>query len=107
MDENSNSVVDNVNHPRHYQTSSGLETIDVIEAFTENLTGAEATNTGDVIKYICRWNSKNGLEDLKKARWYLNRLIAIVEKNDQEKRQKAMSFLDPTTINIRSNTTST
>ena len=101
MDVNSNSVVDNVNHPPHYQTSSGLETIDVIEAFTENLTGAEATNTGNILKYICRWKSKNGLEDLKKARWYLDRLIAIVEKNDREKRQKALSFMDTaTSVNI-------
>ena len=85
MDENSDwakvpvQATDYVNHPPHYQTSSGLETIDVIEAFTEDLTGAEATNTGNVIKYICRWKHKNGLEDLKKARWYLDRLIRLVE----------------------------
>jgi hypothetical protein len=33
---------------------------------------------------MCRWKSKNGLEDLKKARWYLDRLIGIVEKRDEE-----------------------
>lgn len=77
--------VDMVNHPPHYQSSSGLEVIDVIEAFTENLKGAEATNTGNVIKYICRWKDKNGLEDLKKARWYLNRLIQTVEKKEESK----------------------
>lgn len=76
----SNPVVDNVNHPQHYQSSTGLETIDVIEAFTEDLKGAEATNTGNVLKYMCRWKSKNGLEDLKKAQWYLNRLIETVER---------------------------
>lgn len=79
---NENQSVDMVNHPPHYQSSSGLEVIDVIEAFTENLSGAEATNTGNVIKYICRWKDKNGLEDLKKARWYLNRLIQTVEKKE-------------------------
>ncbi len=84
---------DNVNHPKHYQSKRGLETIDVIEAFTEDLTGAEATNTGNVIKYICRWKHKNGLEDLKKARWYLNRLISIVEeRNDEEIRKMAASI---------------
>lgn len=83
---------DNITHPKHYQSDNGLETIDVIEAFTEDLTGAEATNTGNVIKYICRWKHKNGLEDLKKARWYLNRLINIVEKhNDEEIRKMAAS----------------
>lgn len=82
-------LVDNVNHPQHYQSKSGLETIDVIEAFTEDLVGGEATNTGNVLKYMCRWKSKNGLEDLKKARWYLNRLIGIVEKRDEEMRKLA------------------
>lgn len=82
---------DNVNHPQHYQSKSGLETIDVIEAFTEDLVGGEATNTGNVLKYMCRWKSKNGLEDLKKARWYLDRLISIVEKRDEEMRKLATS----------------
>jgi len=80
---------DNVNHPQHYQSKSGLETIDVIEAFTEDLVGGEATNTGNVLKYMCRWKSKNGLEDLKKARWYLDRLIGIVETRDEEMRKLA------------------
>ena len=66
---------DNVNHPEHYQTLNGLETIDVIEAFTADLQGIEAVCTGNVLKYMCRWKKKNGLEDLKKARWYLDRLI--------------------------------
>lgn len=74
-------VDDVVNHPSHYQTKSGLETIQVIEAFTEGLTGYEAVETGNVLKYICRWKKKNGLQDLKKARWYLNRLIDNVEKS--------------------------
>ena len=58
-----------------------MEVIDVIEAFTANLRGYEATHTGNVIKYICRWKEKNGLEDLKKAQWYLNRLIKNIEEN--------------------------
>lgn len=69
---------DMVNHPPHYQTKSGLETIDVIEAFTEELSGIEAVCTANVIKYICRWKNKNGIEDLKKARWYLEKLIGKV-----------------------------
>lgn len=71
---------DMVNHPSHYKTESGIEAIDVIEAFTEGLVGKEATNTGNVLKYMCRWKKKNGLQDLKKARWYLDRLINHVEK---------------------------
>ena len=70
---------DLVNHPAHYKTKNGLETIDVIEAFTDGLNGSEATHTGNVLKYMCRWRKKNGLVDLKKAQWYLNRLIGQVE----------------------------
>ena len=73
---------DLVNHPSHYQTKSGLETIQVIEAFTDGLEGIEAVCTANVIKYICRWKKKNGLQDLKKAQWYLNKLI---EKEEKEK----------------------
>lgn len=73
-------MTDNVNHPSHYKTNSGLETIDVIRAFTEDLKGVEAVDTSQVLKYICRWKKKNGLEDLKKARWYLNDLIDWVER---------------------------
>lgn len=72
---------DMVNHPKHYKAKNGMEVIDVIEAFTANLSGYEATHTGNVIKYICRWKEKNGLEDLRKAQWYLNRLIENIEKN--------------------------
>ena len=73
--------LDMVNHPKHYKAKNGMEVIDVIEAFTANLSGYEATHTGNVIKYICRWKEKNGLEDLKKAQWYLNRLIKNIEEN--------------------------
>ena len=79
MVENSES---RVAHPAHYQTSNGLETIDVMEAFTEDMTGYEAVCTSNVLKYICRWKKKNGLEDLKKAEWYLKRLIEHIESSE-------------------------
>lgn len=71
---------DMVNHPPHYQSKNGLETIDVIETFTSDLQGIAAVDTGNILKYICRWHKKNGIEDLKKAQWYLNHLIKHVEK---------------------------
>lgn len=46
----------------------------------------EGFYTGNVIKYICRWKKKNDLEDLKKARVYLNWLIDHEEKKDQQAR---------------------
>lgn len=72
-------MADYVNHPAHYQSETGLEVIDVIKAFTSDLKGIEAVYTGNIIKYICRWKKKNGVEDLKKARWYLSNLIDQVE----------------------------
>lgn len=71
---------DMVNHPKHYISKKGIEVIDVIDAFTEDLTGIEAFDTGNTIKYICRWKHKNGVEDLKKARFYIEHLINHIEK---------------------------
>lgn len=71
---------DIINHPNHYQSETGLEVIDVIKAFTADLKGIEAVYTGNIIKYICRWNKKNGVEDLGKAKWYLDHLIELKSK---------------------------
>lgn len=81
-----------VTHPPHYQSETGLEVIDVIEAFTFDLTGIEATDTGNIIKYICRWKNKNGLQDLKKAKWYLEHLIKHVENLEEENKFANPSF---------------
>lgn len=74
---------DSVDHPNHYQSETGLEVIEVIEAFTANLSGIEAWDTGNVLKYTCRWKDKNGVEDLKKAKWYLEDLIEHVERRKE------------------------
>ena len=73
-----------VSHPSHYQSETGLDVIDVIEAFAFDLKGIEAVDTGNAIKYICRWKKKNGLQDLKKAMWYLQPLIDHVEILEKE-----------------------
>ena len=73
---------DPVNHPSHYISKSGLEVVDVIKAFTEGLSGYEAVAEGNIIKYILRWPKKNGIEDLKKARWYLDDLISYLENGE-------------------------
>ena len=65
---------DGVNHPEHYK-SGGLEAIDVISAFTQDCTPIEVFCIGNALKYLCRWKKKNGIEDLKKAQWYINYLI--------------------------------
>lgn len=73
-----------VTHPSHYQSDTGLETIDVIKAFTAHLSGIESWDTGNILKYVCRWKKKNGLQDLKKAAWYLNDLIEYIEKQNEK-----------------------
>lgn len=65
---------DSVKHQKYY-FSDGIEVIDVIKAFTKDCTPFEAYCAGNVIKYICRWKHKNGIEDLKKARAYLDMMI--------------------------------
>ena len=64
---------ESVNHPVHY--NKGIETIDYIESWDMDF------NQGNVIKYVSRYVMKGGLEDLKKAQWYLERLIQKEEKN--------------------------
>ena len=66
--------VDMVNSPAHYN-KAGIETIDIIQSVTGD--GFEAYLQGNILKYMCRYKYKNGLEDLEKAQWYLNRLIEI------------------------------
>lgn len=70
-------LIDNVNHPNHY-TQGKYEVIDYIE---DKLSKEELQGycVGNVLKYVSRFKHKNGLEDLKKAEWYLNRLITNME----------------------------
>lgn len=67
---------DNVNHPSHYQ-NGGKETIETIKDTLA--TGFNSYLEGNIIKYISRYKFKNGVEDLKKAQFHLNRLIKEVE----------------------------
>lgn len=79
-----NNEPDMVNHPNHYQSETGLEVIDVIEAFTFDLKGIDAVCTANAIKYLCRWSKKNGIQDLKKAAWYIDRLVKHLELIEKE-----------------------
>lgn len=69
---------DVVNHPSHY-TKGNIECIDAIESATTCKSGIEAVCVANVIKYLWRYEEKNGLEDVKKAKWYLNKLISELE----------------------------
>lgn len=70
--------VDMINHPSHY-TQGGIECIDALKAATVSKKGIEAVCTANVIKYLWRYEEKNGIEDVKKARWYIDRLIKEIE----------------------------
>lgn len=74
-------IIDNVNKPLHYQGDNGLECIHAIEAAVGGKRGLEAVCVANVIKYLWRYEAKNGLEDVKKAQWYLNRLVNQLSKS--------------------------
>lgn len=69
---------DNVNSPKHY-TQGDIECIEAIKAATVGKTGIEAFCVGNAIKYLWRYENKNGLEDVKKAAFYVNRLTSELE----------------------------
>ena len=73
--------IDMVNHPSHY-TQGGIECIDALKAATVSKTGIEAVCTANAIKYLWRYEEKNGIEDVKKARWYIDRLIKELEEKE-------------------------
>ena len=69
---------DMVNSPKHYN-ESGIECIDALEAMLGK--GFESYLQGNIAKYLWRYKYKNGLEDLKKAQWYLNKLIEVCDES--------------------------
>lgn len=74
-------MTDNVNHPPHYR-AGGIECIDAIRAA---LTDEEWRGyiKGNIIKYVWRERHKGGTESLRKAVWYLNRLLLAEKEGDE------------------------
>lgn len=69
-----------VDHPSHYNTGD-IETID----YLESLGIAEDFCAGNAIKYLSRYKHKGKvLEDVKKAKWYVNRLVKILEEQSEQ-----------------------
>ena len=67
---------DMVNSPLHYN-KAGIETIDALEAMLVD--GFDFYLQGNIVKYLWRFRYKNGVEDLRKAQWYLNKLIEVYD----------------------------
>jgi hypothetical protein len=71
-----NGQTDMVNSPPHYN-QAGVECIDAIRAATDE--GYQYYLQGNIIKYLWRYRYKNGIQDLEKAKWYLNKLIEEID----------------------------
>ena len=70
--------------PKHY-LKGGMHLLEIFEKKFP-VEHVEGFLRGLCIKYLFRYDQKNGIEDLKKAKWYLNELIELVEKkNDNHK----------------------
>ena len=71
---------DMVNHPKHYN-QGGIECIDALKAATVGKRGIEAVCVANVIKYLWRYEEKNGIEDIRKAKFYIERLLKELEES--------------------------
>jgi hypothetical protein len=72
---------DPVNQPQHY-CQGGIEAIEAIEA-SMSQSAFHGFLKGNILKYMWRYEHKNGVEDLHKAQWYLTLLIEDIEANDR------------------------
>lgn len=80
---------DKVNHPSHYNTGE-YEVIDYIQ---DKLTSEqfEGYCVGNILKYVSRYQHKNGVEDIKKAVWYASRMVSSMEDNAEPERNTMQS----------------
>lgn len=76
-------TANNVNHPNHYNHDRGVECIDALKSAL-GPEGFKGFCSGNVIKYTWRYQCKNGVEDLEKAKWYLEELIKELESEVKE-----------------------
>ena len=85
-------------NPQHYQ-KGGVECSDAIEAsMTEE--AFKGFLKGNCIKYLYRYENKNGAEDLKKAQWYLSRLLTVLDNNqDKEKEEPMEAWIEKISLN--------
>src|SRR5690625_2039486 len=69
-------------NPDHYKQGK-FETIDIILDRVATLPGEQASLVTNIIRYLWRYDNKNGLEDLEKAQWYLGKLAEVVKDNEK------------------------
>ena len=73
---------DMVSHPKHY-TQGDIECIDALKAATVGKRGIEAVCVSNVINYLWRYEEKNGIDDVRKSKWYIERLLKELEESQQ------------------------
>ena len=83
---------DNIN-PSHYRQGK-VECIDALEAATVNKKGLDAICTANIIKYLWRCEEKGGFEDLKKAQWYLSKMINHNSPKEEFVHPSAIQYAD-------------
>ena len=84
-EEISNNGFDKVNKPNHYCGNMVLNQLTLFAILAGGPKEVRGFYWGNVIKYLCRYQKKNGLEDLNKAKKYLDWLIADLKREDLEK----------------------
>lgn len=75
-------MIDNVNHPSHYETGK-FECIDVLIE-TQGVDAAKSFCLCNAMKYLYRHKRKNGIEDIKKCRWYVDKYIKLEAQNTND-----------------------
>ena len=82
-------INDNVNHPAHYNTGK-YESIDVMVE-TQGAAAVKDFCICNAFKYIYRHRFKNGVEDIKKAIWYLNKYVELNELTTDESQEEKIA----------------
>jgi len=81
---------DSIN-PAHYQQGA-IQCIEAIESATIGKSGIEAVCVANIIRYLWRFELKGGLEDVKKAQWYLSHLVAHLEEREEPEEEDPRSM---------------
>lgn len=85
-EEKDNLIIDStkdiINNPNHYQINikgNNIEVIDIIDEVVKDYNPKQAFRVANILKYVLRANKKNGLEDFKKAKKYIEMLLEMEE----------------------------
>lgn len=78
-------MIDNVNHPKHYEGSTSIECIEAM-IITFGKHAVYDFCKCNAFKYVWRYKNKNGIEDLRKAEWYINKAKTLSDswKNNEQ-----------------------